>query len=91
MWMVFVVNMSKQRGTLPPSPSLQKQTEDANTQHAEDEMRFIFFKKGKRHANRDKGKQENERLHGTCSSVEGIDEAKQVKYRGYPSHYSYCH
>lgn len=29
---VAVVNMSKQRGTAPPEPSLQKQTEDANTE-----------------------------------------------------------
>lgn len=74
MWIGAVVNMSKQRGSVPPKPSLQKQTEDANREtHSAcrgwNEV-YFFFVKGEGHANRDKGKQKNERLHETSSSEE---------------------
>lgn len=83
---VAVMNMSKQRGTctvpLPPHPSLQKHTEEVDTEmHSTcrgwNDVYFLL--KVKDMQTETKGKQKNERLHVTCSSLERKVEARHDK------------
>lgn len=78
-WMVAVVNMSKQRGTCtnPPFENTERMPTQKHTQHAEDEMRFIIFLKGKRTCKQ--RQRQTEECKVTCNMQ---FRGKKKKYRG---------